>query len=73
MSKREKKIKEKQEKIILESEELFDVTQTGLKCPYCSKYLTSKHSLNDHIKVKHEYINVCDRFLCDVNHYFEFL
>lgn len=63
----QKKIKERNEKIMLESEELLDVKLTGLKCPYCSKYLTSKHSLNDHIKVKHEYINVSDRFLCDVS------
>lgn len=60
------KIKEKKEKITVKTEEVLDVKLTGLKCPYCPKYLTSKHSLNDHIKVKHEFINISDRFLCDV-------
>lgn len=62
----QKRVTTKKEKIASDAKEVFDTKLTGLKCPYCSKYLTSKHSLNDHIKVKHEFINVSDRFLCDV-------
>lgn len=38
-----------------------------LSCPYCLKCLTSKHSLNDHIRVKHEFTSFSERFLCDVS------
>lgn len=49
-----------------EGDEIFKEKLVGLNCPYCNKFLTSKHSLNDHIRVRHEYINYSERFLCDI-------
>jgi hypothetical protein len=56
------KKKSKKEKAQIDDNKTF----RGLNCPYCKKFLTSKHSLNDHIRVKHEFINFNDRFFCDV-------
>ena len=66
-----KKVKRKETKQRTKSEkheeEIFKEKLIGLNCPYCNKFLTSKHSLHDHIRVKHEYINYSERFLCDVS------
>lgn len=48
-------------------DEIFKEKLTGGTCPYCKKYLTSRHSLNDHIRVKHELIDYSKRFFCDVS------
>lgn len=50
----------------IDGEDIFKEKLAGLNCPYCNKFLTSKHSLNDHIRVRHEYINFSERFLCDI-------
>lgn len=49
-----------------DGEEIFKKKLFGLNCPYCNKFLTSKHSLSDHIRVRHEFINFSERFLCDI-------
>lgn len=48
---------------------MFKEKLIGLNCPYCLKFLTSKHSLNDHIRVKHEFVRFDERFLCDVSEF----
>lgn len=50
----------------IDGDEIFKEKLVGLNCPYCNKFLTSKHSLNDHIRVRHEFINYSERFLCDI-------
>lgn len=50
----------------IDGDEIFKEKLVGLNCPYCNKFLTSKHSLNDHIRVRHEFINFSERFLCDI-------
>lgn len=61
-----KKEKRSKPKPKIDGEEIFKEKLVGLNCPYCNKFLTSKHSLNDHIRVRHEFINYSERFLCDI-------
>lgn len=61
-----KKEKSSKPKHQTEGDEIFKEKLVGLNCPYCNKFLTSKHSLNDHIRVRHEFINYSERFLCDI-------
>lgn len=61
-----KKEKRSKPKLRIDGEEIFKEKLVGLNCPYCNKFLTSKHSLNDHIRVRHEFINFSERFLCDI-------
>lgn len=61
-----KKEKRSKAKSRMEGDEIFKEKLIGLNCPYCNKFLTSKHSLNDHIRVRHEFINFSERFLCDI-------
>lgn len=49
-----------------EVDAIFKEKLPGLNCPYCNKFLTSKHSLNDHIRVKHEFIDYSERYCCDI-------
>jgi len=68
--------KEKQPKSKSKSEEgegIFKEKLTGINCPYCNKFLTSRHSLNDHIRVKHSFIDFEDMYLCDVSKTFNML
>ncbi|KAG5680174.1 hypothetical protein PVAND_009699 [Polypedilum vanderplanki] len=48
-----------------DEDEVFKSKITGINCPFCNKYLTSRHSLKDHIRVKHEFTNANERYLCD--------
>lgn len=50
----------------IDGDEIFKEKLIGLNCPYCNKFLTSKHSLNDHIRVRHELVSYSDRFFCDI-------
>ena len=61
-----KKEKRSKPKLRIDGDEIFKEKLVGLNCPYCNKFLTSKHSLNDHIRVRHEFINYSERFLCDI-------
>lgn len=61
-----KKEKRTKPKLRFDGDEIFKEKLVGLNCPYCNKFLTSKHSLNDHIRVRHEFINYSERFLCDI-------
>lgn len=61
-----KKEKRSKPKMRIDGDEIFQQKLVGLNCPYCNKFLTSKHSLSDHIRVRHEFINYSERFLCDI-------
>ncbi|CAG9805431.1 unnamed protein product [Chironomus riparius] len=61
-SKKEKQAKAKNE----EDEGIFNEKLTGINCQYCNKFLTSRHSLNDHIRVRHSFIDFKDMYLCDI-------
>lgn len=64
--KKSKKVKQSKSKSE-EGEGIFKEKLAGINCPYCNKFLTSRHSLNDHIRVKHSFIDFKDMYLCDVS------
>lgn len=67
---KEEKLKESKGNTKIEdigNEDAFKENNVGLSCKYCKKILTSRHSLNDHIKVKHQFMNHSEKFLCDVS------
>jgi uncharacterized C2H2 Zn-finger protein len=66
VKKKEKRSKNGPHTSRIDGDEIFKEKLVGLNCPYCNKFLTSKHSLNDHIRVRHEFINYSERFLCDI-------
>jgi uncharacterized Zn-finger protein len=47
------------------SETIFNKEDVSLYCELCKQFFTTRGSLQKHVRVKHEFVDLKDRFVCD--------